>query len=686
MTLERFGNSEQLMGVGLFDDTGSLLAITPGVIELGAARSVALEAWYESRNIQRFEESGDAFIHLYALPVRWHGDAAGAMVVLHDASYIPSRVAAAWRVSLVRLAIQAVLIGAVTLVMVRLSMAGSLAKTADWIKRIRLDGGTVSAGLPTERAFTPLVQEVMHLAKSLTDARAAAKEEARLRVAAESVWTPDRLREHLRHKLHGQALFAISNREPYEHSRRGKDLECIVPASGVVTALEPVLRACGGTWIAHGAGDADRDMVDERDRLRVPPEDPRYTLRRVWLTREEEEGHYDGFSNEGLWPLCHIAHTRPVFKPEDWSQYRAVNMKFARATLEEIEGVREPCVLIQDYHFALLPRLIKEKRPDARVAIFWHIPWPNAEAFAICPWQKELLDGLLGADLLGFHIQFHCNNFLETVDRALESRIDRENFSVNRLGHTTSVKPFPISVAPLANHASSSLELDGDRLKQAALAKLGVKASLLGVGVDRIDYTKGLIERFRGIERFLENHPSYHERLTFVELAKPSRTRIKRYRELPGQVEEEVERINQRFQTSEWRPIVFLKGHHTHEEIWPFYRAADFCLVTSLHDGMNLVAKEYVAARSSDTGVLILSCFAGASRELQHALVINPYDTEGIAGAIYQSLEMSPQEVSDRMAGLRRTVREANVYRWAANLVSELAQVQPERPEVAVSA
>jgi trehalose 6-phosphate synthase len=364
-----------------------------------------------------------------------------------------------------------------------------------------------------------------------------------------------------------------------------------------------------------------------------------------------------------------------------------VNVRFAEAALEELQGTEEPCVLIQDYHFALLPQIVKENRPDARVAIFWHIPWPNPEAFGICPWQKELLHGLLGADLVGFHTQFHCNNFLETVDRTLESRIDWEGFAVNRAGHTTWVKPFPISVAFPSNASGRSVESDladksGKESAKALLFKeLGVKASFLGVGVDRIDYTKGIIERFRGIERFLDKHPAYQRQLTFAELGAPSRTHIKQYHDLVGQVEAEAERINWRFQTKEWKPIVLLVGHHNHEEINRFYRSADVCLVTSLHDGMNLVAKEFVAARDDEEGVLILSCFTGACRELQAAVMVNPYDIEQTAEAIRYALEMSPEERGSRMRRLRRTIKEANVYRWAASLIAELSQIQLERAE-----
>ena len=332
------------------------------------------------------------------------------------------------------------------------------------------------------------------------------------------------------------------------HVHRGKGVEAIVPASGLVTALEPILRACEGTWVAHGAGDADRETVDERDRLRVPPDGPQYTLRRVWLSKEEEEGYYYGFANEGLWPLCHIAHTRPTFRSSDWEYYQQANQKFADVVLEEMAGTEEPAVLVQDYHFALLPRILKEQRPDARVAIFWHIPWPNPQAFGICPWQRDLLEGLLGADLVGFHIQAHCNYFLETVDSALEARVDWEHFAVNRRGHLTRVRPFPISVA-LSEPAGDSLPKGGSvYLERAALFKeLGVEATFMGVGVDRMDYTKGILERFRGIERFLEKYPGYQGQFTFVQIGAPSRTHIKRYNDLLAEVESEADRINWRF-------------------------------------------------------------------------------------------------------------------------------------------
>ena len=434
------------------------------------------------------------------------------------------------------------------------------------------------------------------------------------------------------------------------------------------------MRVCDGLWIAHGSGDADRETVDGSNKLRVPPGEPAYTLKRVWLTREEEDGYYYGFANEGLWPLCHITHNRPEFRLEDWNCYRKVNEKFADALLEEVAGEESPMVLVQDYHLALLPSLIKEKRPDAKVAIFWHIPWPNPEAYGICPWHREILQGMLGSDIIGFHIQFHCNNFLETVDRFLESKIDWEQFSVTRGGHSTLIKPFPISVS--FEEPREMTPSDDRPAKEDLLREIGVQAEYLGVGVDRIDYTKGIPERFRAIERFFEKYPEFLERFTFVELGAPSRTHIKKYRDLMTEIEETAEKINSRFRTNTWRPIAFLKAHHTHEAIEPFYKSSDLCMVTSLHDGMNLVAKEFVAARSDGDGVLILSQFAGASRELKDALIVNPYDIEQMADAICLAFRMPPGERRDRMGRMRATVRDYNIYRWAGKLIAGLARLR----------
>ena len=677
--VQTFGSRERLTGLAVYNKTGTPLAMTAGVPEFGEPLARVADAIRTSKPLQEWT-LGTKLVHSYTLPLVRQNMVAGVMVLFHDASDLEGWSLGFWELDAVRVLLEVVLVAGLALVVVRRNVDAPVKTTAEWIRRFRTGDVADLVRIPTPKVFEPLVEEVMHLTRSVVAARAAAEEEARLRDSAEAIWTPERLKEHMRVRLQARSLVVVSNREPYIHVKKGREIRCIVPPSGVVTATEPVLRACGGTWIAFGGGDADRETSDADGRLKVPPDDPRYTLRRVWLTPEEETGHYYGFSNEGLWPLCHIAHTRPSFDIEDWQQYQAVNAKFASATVEELEGVLNPYVLVHDYHFALVPQLIKAKRPDARVAIFWHIPWPNPEAFSICPWQKELLKGLLGADLVGFHIQFHCNNFLETVDRALESRIDRETFAINRMGHTTWVKPFPISVAfPPAASEPAAGPVDTEQLKAELFRRLRVRATHLGVGVDRLDYTKGLMERFRSLERFLDNYPSYRGKLTFVELGAPSRTRIQEYRDLGGSLEAEAERINRRFADGDWRPLVLLQAQHTHDDIRPFYQAADFCLVTSLHDGMNLVAKEYVAARDDERGALILSCFTGAARELEQALIVNPYDLEQVSEAIHSALEMSPMESRTRMVGMRRQIKEANVYRWAGNVFSELCQIGANR-------
>lgn len=674
--VQHFGNREHLSGLAIYGRQGDLLAVTPELASrLATVSSVMSQALSENHGAGSFKRVGDASLHIYALPLHQDDEVIGGLAIVHDAGYIRAESLHIWRETFLRVLAHVFLIVLITLLIVRWSIAGPIARTAQWMRALRTGRISSRQNARDLDLFRPLLREVAAFAESLKQARSAAKTEARLREAGESLWTADRLAVHVRTRLDNGRLFVVSNREPYIHMRRGKSVEVIVPPSGLVTAIEPVLRACDGTWIAHGNGDADLETVDEHDRLRVPPEDPHYTLRRVWLNKEEEEGYYYGFANEGLWPLCHIAHTRPIFRAEDWKCYQAVNLKFADALLEEIKDVEKPIVLVQDYHFALLPRLIKEKRPEARVAIFWHIPWPNPEAFDISPWRRELVDGLLGADLIGFHIQSHCNNFLQTVDRVVESRVDWEHFSVRRLDHLTLVRPFPISVDFTDVQRPESVP-DSYVERSALLKALGVEATFVGVGVDRVDYTKGILERFLAIERFLEKYPRYQGQFTFVQIGAPSRSHLKRYHDLMAEVEAEADRINWRFQTEKWKPIVFLNRRHNHQEIQSYYRAADVCLVTSLHDGMNLVAKEFVAARHDERGVLILSCFTGAAHELRDALQINPYDIDQTAEAIRFALEMDPEEKELRMQRMRKTVREHNVYRWAGALIAELCELR----------
>ncbi|HEY0434400.1 MAG TPA: trehalose-6-phosphate synthase, partial [Chitinophagaceae bacterium] len=509
-----------------------------------------------------------------------------AVIFYSDASYIKNLLNGIWLRNFVRWFIQAFVISLVTLLIVRWGILSPLNRVVEWIKAARFGNIEQIKRKPPINFLAPLYREISGIAQAMQEAKAVAQEEARLRTSAEAVWTPERLNEEMKQILENKMMVVVSNREPYMHVHAGREINVLVPASGMVTAMEPILKACGGLWIASGSGDADRETVDENDKVQVPPYENKYTLRRVWLTKEQEDHYYYGFSNEGLWPLCHIAHTRPVFRKEDWEYYEEVNEIYARTVIQEIKNQEDPFILVQDYHFALLPKLIKRERPDAKVAIFWHIPWPNPESFGICPWQRELLLGMLGADLIGFHTQYHCNNFLETVNKTLESRVIWENFSVKIGNQFTLVKPFPISIG----FTLKDYDKPGEPQPEAAelLRQYGLTAQFLGIGVDRIDYTKGLIEKFLAIERFLEKYPSYQGLFTFVQIGAPSRSLLKTYADTISAVEHEANRINWKFKSKNWQPILFLKKHHSHEEILPFYQSANLCMVTSLHDGMNL--------------------------------------------------------------------------------------------------
>ena len=615
---------------------------------------------------------GEQDIYQYIHPIIRQDLSNSAVIFYNDAGYIDNIIRSIWFRNFIRWFIQAFLVSLVTLLIINWGIFSPINKIVDWAKAVRTGNTGQIKPQNKSKFLAPLHKEIESIAKAMYEAKATAVEEARLRSSAEAIWTPERLKVEIENLLHKKKMIVVSNREPYMHIHVGKEIKCIVPASGMITAMEPILKACSGLWIASGTGDADRETVNKNSKVDVPPEEPKYTLKRLWLTKEEEDHFYYGFSNEGLWPLCHIAHTRPTFRKDDWHFYKKVNEDFARAVLDETKDEEQPYILIQDFHFALLPELIKKEKPKAKVAIFWHIPWPNPESFGICPWQREIIQGMLGADLIGFHTQYHCNHFLETVNKELESRVLWENFTVKMGGRTTLVKPFPISIAfTLKDYDHSTQKIKSSQL----LNEHHINAQFMGIGVDRIDYTKGIIEKFLAIERFLEKNPTYVGKFTFVQIGAPSRTLLKSYSDTVSAVENEAIRINARFKLKNWKPILLLKRHHSHEEITPFYSSADFCMVTSLHDGMNLVAKEFVASRTHNDGSLILSRFAGASQELQGAIIINPYDIEKSADAIKSALEMSVDEQFQRMTQMRLVVVRHNIYSWAATLLRTMAAI-----------
>ncbi len=543
----------------------------------------------------------------------------------------------------------------VTLVSIRFAWRG-------WTAELRQ---ALTGEAPQE--FLPLVRDVRALAEELAGERAL---EART-----GLWSPERLRSTLKQHLHGERVVVLANREPYIHDRAPDGaVRVLHPASGLVTAIEPVMRAFSGVWVAHGGGSADRDTVDAHDRVRVPPGEESYLLRRVWLTEEEERGYYYGFSNEGLWPLCHVAHTRPVFRAEDWAHYKAVNRTFADAVVSEVDS-DDPIVLVQDYHFALAPKMIRERLPKATILTFWHIPWPNDERIGICPYRKELIEGMLGSSILGFHTQQHCNHFLGAVDVFLESRIDRERNAVIQGPRTTLVRPYPISIEWPVRWLEGLPNVAACRA--SVREELGLPPdALLGVGVDRLDYTKGIEERLLAVDELLKQHAEYRGRFTFVQLAAPSRTKIDRYRELNERIEAVTTEINARWATATWKPIVLLRAHHEPPTVFRYFRAAELCYVSSLHDGMNLVAKEFVAARDDEQGVLVLSQFTGAARDLTEALVVNPYDLREAAEALATALQMEKAEQRERMRSMRRVVAEFNVYRWAGRMLLDAAAMR----------
>jgi len=491
------------------------------------------------------------------------------------------------------------------------------------------------------------------------------------------MWTRESLGKLVKEKLSRYLFIVVSNREPYVHTFSGDKISWSQPVSGLTEALDPVLRAVGGTWIAQGDGDADRQVVDAGNRVAVPPDKPEYTLKRVWLTEEEINGYYRGFANEGLWPLCHTTFVSPVFNKSDWLSYKKVNRIFADAVLSEIGG-RRAVVLVQDYHFALLARLIKEQNPDLTVGQFWHIPWPVDEVFRACPWREEILAGLLGNDLLGFHTPSYCRNFLESAEHSLTIGTDSKKKAVTGQAGKTFVEPFPISVdfvriSGQAGTAEVAREMENLR------RELNLAGKYVGIGMDRLDYTKGIPERLQALDKFLEDNPRYRGRVVFIQAGMPSRLQIGNYQELSRRVDDLIKGINEKYGNAAWQPVIPMMRQLAPVTLNALRRLAHFCAVSSLHDGMNLVAKEYVSARIDNDGVLMLSRFTGAAEELADAVIIDPYASGEFAGKIKEVIEMPEEERQRRMRRLRKTVADNNIYKWGASIISRLVAIAEER-------
>lgn len=678
--VEKYTDRQRIAGVAVLDNNAEITAASSSLPkELPEAKVIASDVMDSDTANGDFVNNDGRKMYIYAEPLHaTDAGVLGSILVVQNAAYLDTRLFEIWSGSLLRLFIQNLLFSAAIFLLFRWVFFSPIQKLVASLKLIRQNKQSPSS-FPTtiNPFFRPLLQEVTQIQQSLTQARLAASEEARLSLEKiDQPWTAERLKEFTKDLLKERTIVAVSNLEPYIHTKVGKKTTYHVPASGLITAIEPIMQSCGGVWIAQGSGDGDKMTVDSHDLVKVPPDDPKYNLKRVWLTPEEINGYSHGFCDGALYPLCHMAHTRPVFKEDEWEQYKKVNHKFAKAILSQIKNLDKPVIFIQDFHFTLVPKIIKRLRPDALLGLFWHIPWVSAESFSICPWKKEILDGMLGADLIGFHTQLHCNNFIETVSHELESLIDYEQSTIARENHISLIKPFPISI-PYSQDTGLGDKNDGLASEEKNIReKLSIDSKFIGLGVDRLDYIKGIRDRLIGIEIFFENFPDFLGKMTFVQISAPSESKSKKYSEFEQIIISEVDRINSKFKQKKWKPIVLLLKHHSHKELLPYYKIADFCLVTSLHDGMNLVSKEFVASRSDEKGVLILSQFAGAAKELKDALIINPYNGKQTAQAIYTGLKMSPAEQSIRMRKMRTMVKNYNIYRWSAEFLKTLVSLE----------
>lgn len=647
---------ERLLAVGVCNNKNKLLYRTTAFPKEISCKPTAEEE-IEKNHLVHLSQGP---VHLSRISLNVENQVIGSLVLVHDMSFVERRSADTRKYVILLFVVLGIVTSLITVFVAHLSWRG-------WMDGVRAmmrgEGILRPFSQPASAELQPLVGEMRSLLRNLETERRHADDMT-------TTWNPAALRALLNKQLTGDQVLVISNREPYIHIKTEQGIVVNRPASGLVTAVEPVMRACSGTWIAHGSGSADRETVDSNDRVGVPPDKPEYNLRRIWLTEEEEQGYYYGFANEGFWPLCHNAHVRPIFRSSDWRQYQKINQRFADGVVREAR-TDDPVVLVQDYHFALLPAIIRKQLPKATIIAFWHIPWPNPESFGICPWREELLQGMLGSTILGFHTPFHCKNFLETVDRYLETRIEHESSTIFHRGQLTMVEDYPISIQWPPEWQDTLPPVEQTRTE--ILTELELPSNhILGIGVDRMDYTKGILERFTAVERMLEQHPELVGRFSFVQIAAPSRSSLEEYHAFELRVHSLEERINKRF----GRAIILKAEHHTSEQVNRYYRASNVCMVTSLHDGMNLVAKEFVAARDDERGVLVLSQFTGAANELHEALIVNPYHVEQTADALYQGLTMPEYEQQERMRSMRALIKDFNVYRWAGRMLLDAARVR----------
>ncbi len=661
----QLAQDEKLIGIGYCQGNGAPLYRNkdfPPDISCPDTASVAKPEFKEEQTI------GDIDVLVATFPVTGpvvsgKSIEKGSLLIVHDMSYAEHRSIETRRYLFWAVFGVSVLAALITMIIARITFSRWVVGLRDYVRT-----GKSARGLPPEALS--ISREIQHRIRQI-------EREQKDFPSTNARWSAATLQEFVSSHLPSEQLITVSYRQPYAHCRTNAGITWSTPASGLVTAIEPIMRACRGTWVAVATSDADRAVADEQGALMVPPDNPSYRLRRIWLSEAEAAGFYAGFANEGIWPLCNMAYIKPHFRASDWEMYRVVNQKFAAAIIAEAKSPA-PIIFIQDYHFGLLPKLLRERLPNALIICFWHIPWPNSETFGILPWRSEFLDGMLAADIVGFHTQFLCNNFLDSVDTHVEALIDREHNTVRRRHDFCMVRPYPISIAwpdfdalAVPNVATCRGELIG---------RLGIDPkSKIILGVERLDYIKGIPERLRAFGMFLQRNPGWRGKVCFVQVASPSRSIIRAYADVDQEIEEIVADLNHKYGTPTWKPAYFLKENFGQPEIYRFYRGTDVCIISSLHEGMNLVAKEFVAARDDQRGVLILSQFAGSSRELVDAIIVNPYDEESLCQSLQRALAMKDDEQAARMESMREHVKSHNIFAWAAQILADCSRLHRRR-------
>jgi len=483
--------------------------------------------------------------------------------------------------------------------------------------------------------------------------------------------TAGRLKTSIVENFSGKNLIVVTNREPYIHKKTGLSIRVKKQTGGLTSALDDVLKVTGGTWVAWGSDGEDRDVVDNKNRVHVPPENPSYILRRVWLSPFEIDNYYNGYSNQVLWPLCHITLDRVYFRKRFWDGYKKANRAFANAILEEADN--DSIVWVHHYHLCLVPRILRDESPELTISHFWHITWPNWSVLRVCPQAKEILEGLLGNDMIGFQIPLFVKNFKDCIRECLDADIDYQRPAVTYKGHTTVLKAYPISIDydKFNDMASSDRTV---KFMKSLKEKYRLQQGYIGIGVDRLEYTKALIKRLQAIDLFFDRYERFRRKFTFIQIAVPTRMR-EPYISYKKAVEELVSKINKKYSIGDWKPIIYINTKVEHKDLVAYYRMADVAIISSVYDGMNLVAKEYIASKTDEKGVLILSQFAGASEELEGSILVNPYDIEEFSECIYRSLKMPDKEKVSRMASLRRQVSENNIHKWIMDILIEMSAI-----------